>query len=222
MRLGMTKCRNVEKAELLGFLKRKPAENCFLIGDIENFDLDKDFIDENCLNVAGIEETIDRMTPFLLIKEIKKEFLAELSRDSFNKQEVIHKPIKAKETDIDELFEFQKSIEEFNLTNESKESFGKEIKSNTGRIYFCRYGNDIVSSATLTAENSINGMIIGVATAAEYRRKGYAKSCMNALCKELVTDGKSAILFYRNKDAGRLYKSIGFKDINRWAIAVLK
>jgi len=263
MVMKVTKCNNSEKEELLDFLKLKPAENCFLIGDIENFNLDEEFIDiwllktagrvtsvllrfykyyivycenekdieniclqinkdKNCLNVAGIEETIDKMAAFLPIKELKREFLAELSKDSFKNQEAIHKPIKAKESDIDELFEFQKNIEEFSLTEDSRESFGKEIKSNTGRIYFCRYGNDIVSSATLTAENSINGMIIGVATTAEYRRKGYAKSCMNALCKELVTNGKSAILFYLNKDAGRLYKSIGFKDINRWAIASFK
>lgn len=64
-------------------------------------------------------------------------------------------------------------------------------------------------------------MIIGVATAPEFRRKGYAKACMNALCKELVNDGKTAVLFYHNKDAGKLYKTIGFKDISRWAIGFL-
>lgn len=259
----MTKCRNIDKAELLEFLKRKPAENCFLIGDIENFDLDEKFLevwalktagkitsvllrffkfyivsceneldieniclqikkDENSLNVAGVEEIISMMTPFLPIKEFKREFLAELRSDSFKNQEIIYEPFKAKETDIDDLFQFQKSIEEFSLTDASRESFGKEIKSNTGRVYFCRHGNKIVSSATLTAENSINGMIIGVATAAEYRRRGYAKSCMIALCKELAADNKSAILFYHNKNAGKLYKTIGFKDTNRWAIASLR
>ena len=45
---------------------------------------------------------------------------------------------------------------------------------------------------------------------------------MNALCKEIVNNKKTAILFYNNEEAGKLYKEIGFKEINRWAIGVLK
>ncbi|MCF6335894.1 MAG: hypothetical protein L3J12_09150 [Spirochaetales bacterium] len=133
---NMIRCCNDNKDELLRFLLKKPAENCFLIGDIENFDLDEEFLDvwilkdvgrvtsillrfyryyivhcedkkdiekiclqirkdKNCINVAGIEKTVDKMAPFLPINEFKRESLAELSSDSFKNQAIIYKPIKA-------------------------------------------------------------------------------------------------------------------------------
>ncbi len=220
----MTVCANNEKERLLNFLDRRPSENCFPIGDIENFNLNENFIDvwiletdrritsvllryyryyvvycennnnirdiclqikkdKDCLTVVGIEDIIDKISGFLPMKEIKREYLAELNRNNFTELQTEYKPVKAVESDTDELFEFHKSIEEFKATEDNRESFGKEIISNTGRIYYCREKGKIVSSATLTAENSTNGMIIGVATAPEFRRKGYAKTCMNALCK---------------------------------------
>lgn len=259
----MIKCNNDKKKELLDFLVGKPSENCFLIGDIENFDFEEKFIDvwilenktritsvllryyryyivycddstdieniylqinkdKNCLNIAGLEETIDKISHYIKFKKIKREYLSEVTHKSFIELGTNYIPVKATKDDIEELFVFHKSIPEFKVTDDSRDSFGQEIINNTGRIYYLREGDDIVSSATLTAENSINGMIIGVSTAEKYRRKGYAKVCMNALCKEIIESRKTAILFYNNEDAGKLYKKIGFKEINRWAIGVLK
>ena len=259
----MIKCSNKNKIKLLDFLKNKSSENCFLIGDVENFDLEEQFIDvwiletaikitsvllryykyyivysednndiekisiqiskdKNCLNIAGLEETIDKISHYMQFKEIKREYLSELTHNSFIELRTNYIPIKATIENIEELFTFHKSISEFKVTDDSKDSFGQEINNNTGRIYYIKEENVIVSSATLTAENSINGMIIGVATAEKYRRKGYAKACMNALCKEIVDNRKTAILFYNNEDAGKLYREIGFKEINKWAIGILK
>ena len=63
---------------------------------------------------------------------------------------------------------------------------------------------------------------MAVATADGYRRKGYARTCLGALCRELTGEGKSLVLFYHNKAAGRLYSSLGFKDIGGWSRGILK
>lgn len=49
-----------------------------------------------------------------------------------------------------------------------------------------------------------------------YKRKGYASQCMQALCQELISEGKELCLFYDNPEAGNIYKRIGFKDIGFW------
>lgn len=119
------------------------------------------------------------------------------------------------------LFNFQYSIDEFELTESSRESFGQEVLNGSGRIYYIKDKGKIISTAALTAENSKNGIIIGVATDKEYRTKGLAKSCVGNLCKEMVLENKSVLLFYNNPDAGKLYKDLGFKDINRWLMGVI-
>ena len=258
----MIKCNNDNKEELLAFLLKNPTENCFFIGDIENFDLDDNFIDvwkfeeknqitsillryykfylvsaaiignlqeiveiigndKECLSVSGLEETIDKLSDFLHMEKIKRTFLAELSGDTFKILPSDVFPLKATADDLDDLFEFMKSIEEFSVTEKNRDSFGKEIISDTGKIYYIRHEGKIVSSTTITAENSVNGTIIGVATDINYRNRGYAKACMIEICREMVAEGKTVVLFYNNSDAGKLYKSIGFDDVGKWAMGSL-
>lgn len=172
--------------------------------------------------VSGLTETVKKLGSILKFKKIKEMYLAELNSTTYKPYNEVKKPQKAVESDIDELFEFESGIEEFELTEENRESFGKEITTGTGQIYFIKDKGSIISTAALTAGNSLNGMIIGVATAEDYRRKGYAKSCVGALCKEMVEDNKSVLLFYDNPNAGILYKDLGFVDINNWAMGVFK
>lgn len=256
-------CTNDDKKELLDFTHRKPTENCFFIGDIENFDLEDEFIDvwkfetdnqissillryykfylissengndlkeivkiiesdKNCMTVSGLENTIDNIAQFLDFHNIKKTFLAELNNKSFNKIPSTLSPQKATINDINELFDFQKSIDEFSVDERNRDSFGKEITSNTGKIYYIKENDQIVSSATITAENSINGTIIGVATSPQFRNKGYAMACMIEICKEMIDNSKSVVLFYNNPNAGKLYKRIGFLDVGKWSMGTIR
>jgi uncharacterized protein len=256
-------CENENKKDLLDFLKNKSTENCFFIGDIENFNLDDDFMDiwkfetsnkissvllryykyylltietvndlkliaqiieddKNCISISGIESSIDHISKFIKIKKIKRTYLAELNSNSFNLIQSNAQVHKADINDIDELFEFQKSIEEFSFDERNRESFGKEISTNTGSIYYIRKNGRIVSSATLTAENSINGTVIGVATDPEYRNRGFAKACMTEICKSMIGNKKNVVLFYNNPDAGKLYKELGFVDVAKWSMATIR
>ncbi len=260
----MKKCHNTEKDELLAWLAARPAENCFFIGDIENFGLETDFLeiwrtpeggapqallmryyrfyqitageegpagleaaarqilrDSQGISVAGLEPAVRGLSEHLPLQDIRVTFLAELTGETFRDPGEGLPTEPAGVEDIDDLFEFQKSIDEFEMDERHRESFGNEIRTGTGRTWLIREGRRIVASATITAENSRNGMIIGVATAPDRRGRGYARTCVARLCREMTAAGKSVVLFYDNPEAGRLYKDLGFQDINRWAMAKL-
>lgn len=258
----MIKCNNKNKNELLEYLKKKPSENGFFIGDIENYSLEEDFLDvwmikninkietvlmryynyfhistdtleniknisetieqyQEAITVSGMEIIIDEINKYIKFSKIRKMYLAELKKESFIDFKINIEPEKAKINDLDELFEFEMSIEEFAIDTKSKEGYGKDLINNTGRIYFLRENEKIVAKAGVSAENSVNGMIIGVATDKNYRNKGYAKACLGKLCKEIISDNKRAVLFYDNPNAGKLYSSIGFRDINKFVSGIL-
>lgn len=259
----MIKCTDSDKPEMLAYLKQNPSENCFFIGDVENFDFDEEFIDlwkpgENqpidCMLmrfygyyhitasndkyypemaqiikqdpeaeiINGIQANILKMEKLIPFVSSEKSYLAELRKDNFKKTNTEYLPERAVESDIDELFEFQKSIEEFGLDEKNRRSFGNEIRTNSGRTFFIRENGRIISSATITAENSCNGMIIGVATDKEYRKRGYAIACVSKICEEMTAAGKQVLLFYNNPAAGKLYKLVGFADIGYWMKGTLK
>lgn len=80
-----------------------------------------------------------------------------------------------------------------------------------------RVNSKLVSVASVVAETKVNGMIVGVATTKEHRRKGYASIVMNALCNEFLNNkGKSLCLFFDNPKAGSIYHRLGFKDIGMY------
>ena len=76
----------------------------------------------------------------------------------------------------------------------------------------------IVSCALLNVEGENGGLIGGVYTQPEARGKGYAAACTTALCLDLQRDGKIPFLFYENLVAGRVYRRLGFEEIDRWAV----
>ena len=81
------------------------------------------------------------------------------------------------------------------------------------------HDGQLVSVAELSADNAKSGMIIGVATHPDYRGKGYSTKTTSALCEEAFKRGKEFLcVFYDNPDAGRLYKKIGFEEMDKYAL----
>lgn len=95
----------------------------------------------------------------------------------------------------------------------------EELAMGCRRIFVAREDGQTVSMAMTTVERKGAAMIVSVCTLAEYRGRGYAPALMTALCKELEEEGKTALLFYNNPVAGRIYSSLGFADIGRWCFA---
>lgn len=65
----------------------------------------------------------------------------------------------------------------------------------------------------------MSAMIVGVATAREYRGKGYASAVVQTLCRNCFDRGKKYLcLFYDNPAAGRIYHRIGFKALGEYGM----
>lgn len=130
----------------------------------------------------------------------------------------------AKISDKDRIPAFINSIKEFNHSpNITPEQFEKKLLTNSGKSYYIENSKgEIVSIAQTTAENSISAMVVGVATRLDYRRKGLVSKCMSKLCMDYLEEGKTLCLFYDNPEAGKIYKKIGFKEIEKWTIITEK
>lgn len=117
-----------------------------------------------------------------------------------------------------QMVALRQSIAEFSM-GINVEALREELKMGCKRIYIAVEDGLAVSMAMTTVERGHAAMIVSVCTREEYRGRGYAGSLMTALCGELAREGKTAILFYSNPVAGRIYSALGFEDIGRWCFA---
>ncbi|WP_028974201.1 GNAT family N-acetyltransferase [Spirochaeta cellobiosiphila] len=170
--------------------------------------------------LSGPQNSVTLLNQYLKSDQFQTLYLAEARSTSVERPKDIHSHLATPE-DLDDLFDFQKSIKEFSGSLSKREHYGQDILKGSGRIAFIRDKERIVSTAQISAENSMNGMLIGVATDPHYRKKGYATVNILAICEDMFKEGKSAILFYDNPEAGRLYKKLGFQDIGLWMMGNL-
>lgn len=119
---------------------------------------------------------------------------------------------------IDGIVELRRNIPEFSM-GINVEAAKDELNLGCKRVYIALDGGRVVSMAMTTVERITAAMIVSVCTLAEYRGRGYASSLMTVMCRELSVEGKTAILFYSNPSAGRIYSALGFEDIGRWCFA---
>jgi len=177
-------------------------------------------IDFDILN--GRKEVIEVFEDYLSGWKVQDMYFASLTK--FNKEEIEANDIQLLKSydDFVEEYKMLNQVDEFNVgKRESIEEYAKhnsEIASEGNRTTYClRVDNKMVSVATVVAENSVNGMIVGVATDRNYRKKGYASVVMNTLCDEYLNNkGKSLCLFFDNPKAGSIYHRLGFKDIGMY------
>ena len=250
----------------MALVQQHPAENLFIIGDIEAFGYDQPFqkiwgqfeddkliavllkyegnyipyaqgpfdvqgfadimnADEQMTELSGLKYLTDQLEP-LVNKQIsiKKETYYAKCTKLQPIYEVAELEGVARLTleEIDENVELMLSIPEFEGSNVTVESKIRAEENKTGRTYFMREGDVMVSSASTTAENSVSAMIVGVATREGFKQKGYATKCMQKLCGDLLAEGKSLCLFYDNPSAGSIYKRLGFEDIGFWNLLRFK
>ena len=180
----------------------------------------KNYKDSNSL--SGKKSVIDPFEEYIDFNKSRNQFFTELkTKKGLAPIDVKLNIQRATIKDCEELYKLRRSIEEFSEFPFSLEAFKKTFETNTGRTFYIREGNRIVSSASTTAENSSSAMIIGVCTLKEYRNRGYATACITALCNELLEEGESLCLFYDNADAGGIYQRIGFREIGMWCMKYL-
>lgn len=127
--------------------------------------------------------------------------------------------------DVAEVIDLLSCIEEFAKTFKKEEReeqirrMKEEMESGGKAAVGGFLSGRMVSVASTSAENSESAMIVGVATAREYRGKGYASAVVRALCRDCFDRGKKYLcLFYDNPVAGRIYNRIGFKELGEYGM----
>lgn len=118
-------------------------------------------------------------------------------------------------SDIEEFAKTYKGEEREEQIRRMKEEMDQGSKAAVGGFLNGR----MVSIASTSAENSESAMIVGVATASEYRGKGYASAVVQSLCRDCFGRGKKYLcLFYDNPVAGRIYNRIGFQELGGYGM----
>lgn len=170
----------------------------------------------------GKKEVIEVFEKYLEGWEVKDMYFASLRE--FSKEDVDTNNVTILTTydDFCEEYNMLANVDEFNTgSREKMEDYAthmSEIATEGKRAcYGLRVDGTLVSVATVVAENSVNGMVIGVATDQNHRKKGYASVVLNKLCDDyLNVKKKSVCLFFDNPKAGKIYHRLGFKDIGMY------
>ena len=260
--------KNEHTDEVIKTLRKEPELNLFLIGDIENFGIHRDFqdvwfkrnskgeiegillryyrnylpwFDPEIKDLNWMKDLVDRDKKAEIIigaARYVRPLVQTINETGFELREGYFacleeiKPLDPAPTklemkratidDLDAVYEIIDQIPEFIHNETTRESTRVKFETNTGRSFYYKVDDKIVSIASSTAENSVSAMIVGVATLDPYRRKGLASNLTYALCEELLQEGKTLCLFYDNPKAGDIYKRMGFYDKDRWMVATFK
>ncbi len=175
-------------------------------------------INEGAIGVSGKKASVDLVEPLLIKKpdSIKSQYFAKCEKPENLEGLPIEHVTYAVPEDAAEIVEMFERIPEFNNTD--RDEFENSLRDGSRKTTILRVNGKIISTASLAAENSKSGMIIGVATdsGVAFRKKGYASACTFKIVDDLFKRGKSACLFFDNPKAASIYHRIGFKDIGFW------
>jgi uncharacterized protein len=177
--------------------------------------------------ISGKKEIIDILKNYLCTDKIIEEKVEFFSRMvKLNTSIRINDELKIKRAefkDVERLIELRNKIDEFRNLPSNRDSIINNFKLKNSRAFFIEDSEgNIISSASTSAENKYSAMIVGVATLPEYRGKGYATTCVYYLSKELLNENKTLCLFYDNPVAGQIYRQLGFREIGKWSIILLR
>lgn len=138
-------------------------------------------------------------------------YIAELDKKS-KVPEVEEDIRKIRISDLNEIVDlYKENFKSF----ASKELMKEKLRTKRGRGVCIEREGKIVSLAQTDFEKKDKALIVGVATAEEYKAKGLATLCLKKLCKMLLEEGKDIYLQYDNLEAGKIYKRLGFKEIDQ-------
>jgi len=177
--------------------------------------------DEKFEGLSGKESIAEQFENFPGLRLGKKQstFFAEcINQEKLMDSLDLSMVKKATLDDVEKIVELHNRITQFQRMPNARERMIESMKAGISRTYFMESGGRAISSASTAAENSMSAMVVGVCTLPEFRQKGYATLIMNALCREVLQEGKTLCLFYDNPSAGRIYHQIGFTDIGRWVL----
>lgn len=84
------------------------------------------------------------------------------------------------------------------------------------RLWLAKENGKILSSALTNAETKHMAMIGGVFTQPGARNRGLSQAVCSALCQDLFSAGLTPVLYWRQPEAGAVYRKLGFHTIGEW------
>lgn len=91
-----------------------------------------------------------------------------------------------------------------------------------GKTFVMHEEGRVVAKAILAGRSLHYGQIGGVVTHPDFRRRGYGRRCVSALCKKCFDAGIEKMILFtaeENIPAQRLYQSLGFAMVDRYLLA---
>ncbi|WP_137790353.1 GNAT family N-acetyltransferase [Bacillus sp. E(2018)] len=180
------------------------------IADIINRDI-------NEKEVNGIESLTKKMEPFIIDGYSKHESYYYAKCDplpDFHHSDLV-RCLSVEE--VPQLISFYQEIPEFKREY-NPESFIGQMNNGWSRIFVIEEDDKLIASASTVCETSFAAMVSGVCTLPNKKGKGLASICVEHLMHNLFQENKTLTLFYDNPEAGRIYKRLGFNDIEKWTI----
>lgn len=186
--------------------------------DLDELILHIDNLDINIIN--GKKSVIEKLiTKYHNYKDKKEYYFCRLKKlNSLNFEHLKNYKIQeARVRDLEDVYSLLRRNKDFNLENYIK-SKTHQIKTKSGRVYFIKQNNKVISTCATGIENDFLAMINGVATTEDYRNNGLATYLVYNLSKVLLSEGKYPCLFYHNEEAGKIYEIIGYKSEDNWTV----
>jgi predicted GNAT family acetyltransferase len=84
------------------------------------------------------------------------------------------------------------------------------------RLWLAEENSRILSSALTNAETGQLAMIGGVFTQPGARNRGLSQAVCSSLCRELLSMGLAPVLYWQRREAGAVYRKLGFRPIGEW------
>ena len=173
--------------------------------------------------IMGPENTMLPLIPYLSGYSLELRNMMTITPDDFIKKERDNRlKVLRTEPDFISLFQLYRKVPEM---MEGFSEADDEINANqfiSKPFPFSAVAlfenNEALSGAYISNPERSNAMISGVATAPGYRGKGYAASVVSELVDIALNENrmKRISLWYTDENAGRIYRSLGFKDIGSW------
>lgn len=181
--------------------------------------------ERNLVGVRGTEPTVSLIgqnLQRLAAGDREKSVAMILRRTPFCPPEILSLARPATPDDLDKLAELYGQAGHMYRSRANL-----ELKLRVGRMYVVEEAETFgrparfAACALLNSEGTDAGLIGGVFTLPDARGKGYASACTAALCRDLQSRGKMPHLFYENPIAGRVYRKLGFEQIDQWGVLYL-
>lgn len=168
--------------------------------------------------LAGKKDVAQRFQEYINFKcKFDTYFSVQESCNYQENEELLTLVKKMQPDNLNSIISLYNEIEEFENNETDNTSLRQRIKDGCGRGYYIEINGEAAAAVQTTAEYEEGAMIVSVSTSPRHRRKGYVTACLYKLCKELAEENKKVFLYYYNKEAGRIYSKLGFKEIGIWS-----